>query len=144
MRLTQWKRSYRILLVAVLLTAGCIVFFGDSGWAQTTLPKVTIGIEKAEDREDISITLQILALMTVLSLALAILIMMTSFTRTVVIFHFLRQALGTPQMPSNQILIGLALFLTLYIMTPVYTAINDTALQPYLAEEIQAQPAFDT
>ena len=86
--------------------------------------------------------LQILFLMTVLSLAPAILVMMTSFTRLAVVFSMLRQALGTQQMPPNQILIGLALLLTFFLMTPVYQRIQTEALQPYLAEEISQEVAL--
>ena len=108
-----------------------------------SVPKITIGIEESDEPEDVSLTLQILALMTVLSLAPSILIMMTSFTRIIVVFHFLRQALGTQQMPPNQLLLGLALFLTMFIMTPVWTEVNDTALQPYLAKEINYKEALE-
>lgn len=109
---------------------------------QLTLPKITFEFDQAEGSEDVAISLQILALLTILSLAPAILILTTSFTRIVIIFHFIRQALGTQQMPSNQILIGLALFLTFFVMSPVWNQINDTALQPYLANEISDTDAY--
>lgn len=86
--------------------------------------------------------LQILFLLTVLSLAPAIVVMMTSFTRLAVVFSMVRHALGTQQMPPNQILIGLALMLTFFIMSPVYEKINIEALKPYLAEEISQQDAL--
>ena len=108
------------------------------------LPKVSLSIDKAKEPGDVAISLQILALMTILSLAPAILILTTSFTRIIIIFHFVRQALGTQQMPSNQILIGLALFLTFFIMTPVWREVNDKAIQPYLAEEISDVDAYKT
>ena len=78
-----------------------------------------------------------------LSLAPAILMMMTSFTRMVVVLSFLRHALGTQQMPPNQILIGLALFLTFFIMAPVWQQVNQQALQPYMAEQITQEEALD-
>ena len=109
----------------------------------TIFPSVNIGVGQSQNPEDISITLQLLFLMTILSLAPSILIMMTSFTRIVVVFHFLRQALGTQGMPSNQLLVGLALFLTFYIMGPVWKEINDNALQPYLRHEITQAEGFD-
>jgi flagellar biosynthetic protein FliP len=90
-----------------------------------------------------SLTIQILLLMTALSVLPAALILMTSFTRIVIVLSILRQALGTAQTPSNQILIGLAVFLTFFIMSPVLTEIYDTALQPYLAEEISPQAAIE-
>jgi len=107
------------------------------------LPSIQIGIEDAERPEQVSVLLQILLLMTVLSLAPAILIMMTSFTRLAVVFSLVRHALGTQQMPPNQILIGLALLLTFFLMTPVYERINSEALQPYLAEQISEEDAIE-
>jgi len=107
------------------------------------LPSIQIGVQGAEGPEQVSVLLQILLLLTVLSLAPAILIMMTSFTRLAVVFSLVRHALGTQQMPPNQILVGLALLLTFFLMTPVYEKINDEALQPYLAEEISQEVALD-
>ena len=107
------------------------------------LPSVTIGMGQADKPQQVSVLLQILLLLTVLSLAPAIVIMMTSFTRLAVVFSLLRQALGTQQMPPNQILIGLALLLTFFLMTPVYQKINKDALQPYLAEKISQTQAID-
>ncbi|SFX22367.1 flagellar type III secretion system pore protein FliP [Marinospirillum alkaliphilum] len=83
-----------------------------------------------------SVTIQILAIMTALTLLPSMLIMLTSFTRIIVVLAILRQALGLQQTPSNQILIGLTLFLTFFIMTPVWERINAEALQPYIAEEV--------
>lgn len=105
------------------------------------LPSVTIGVEGADSPKQVSVLLQILLLLTVLSLAPAILVMMTSFTRLAVVFSMVRQAIGTQQMPPNQILIGLALLLTFFIMSPVYNRINDEALKPYLAETISLEDA---
>ncbi len=107
------------------------------------LPSIQIGVQDAERPEQVSVVLQILLLLTVLSLAPAILIMMTSFTRLAVVFSLVRHALGTQQMPPNQILIGLALLLTFFLMTPVYERINSEALQPYLAEEISEEVAIE-
>jgi flagellar biosynthetic protein FliP len=87
--------------------------------------------------------LQLLFALTILSLAPAILIMLTSFTRIVVVLSLLRHALGTQQMPANQIIIGLSLFLTFFIMTPVWNKVNNQALQPYINEQISAKKAFD-
>jgi len=85
-----------------------------------------------------SVTLEILALMTVLTLLPAILLMMTSFTRIIIVLSILRQALGTAQTPSNQIILGLALFLTLFIMSPVFSQVNQLAVQPYIAGDLSA------
>ncbi len=91
----------------------------------------------------LSAPLQIVMLLTLLSFLPAALVIMTSFTRIVIVFHFLRQALGTQEMPPNQILIGLTLFLTAFIMAPVATQINDRALQPVLAGRLSVGDAID-
>lgn len=128
---------FTITIVVVLIT-----FTSIESNAQS-VPKFTFAIEESDEPEDVSLTIQILAIMTVLSLAPSILIMMTSFTRIIVVFHFLRQALGTQQMPPNQLLLGLALFLTVFIMTPVWTEVNESALQPYLAKEMNYKEALE-
>ncbi|OQY11599.1 MAG: flagellar biosynthetic protein FliP [Desulfobacteraceae bacterium 4572_187] len=110
--------------------------------ADLILPSFHIGVEKGGDLGDVSVLLQIAFLLTVLTLAPAILILMTSFTRLAVVFTFLRQAVGTQQTPSNQIIAGLALFMTFFIMMPVWQKINNNALQPYLNEEISQGDAF--
>ena len=109
---------------------------------QNILPKITMGVEEASGPSDFVMTMQIVFLVTILSLAPSILIMMTSFTRLVIVFHFLRSALATQTVPSNQILIGLALFISVFIMKPVITEINDNALQPYLNEKITQEEAL--
>lgn len=91
-----------------------------------------------------SVTLQILVLMTLLTLLPAALIMMTAFTRILIVLAILRQGLGTSQTPSNQILIGLAFFLTLFVMAPVFEEIHEVAVEPYLAEEIGTEEALET
>lgn len=94
------------------------------------------------DGETYSVTLEVLALMTVLTLLPAILLMMTSFTRIIIVLAILRQALGTQSSPSNQILLGLSLFLTLFIMAPVLEQVNTQAVQPYLDEQMNAFDAM--
>ncbi|UUM29835.1 flagellar type III secretion system pore protein FliP [Vibrio japonicus] len=93
--------------------------------------------------EDYSINLQILALMTMLGFLPAMVILMTSFTRIVVVMSILRQAMGLQQTPSNQVIIGISIFLTFFIMSPVLNKINDEAIQPYINEQISAREAFD-
>lgn len=93
--------------------------------------------------EDYSVNLQILALMTLLGFLPAMVILMTSFTRIVVVMSILRQAMGLQQTPSNQVIIGIAIFLTFFIMSPVLDRVNSEAIQPYLNEEITARQAFD-
>ena len=105
------------------------------------LPAMTVKTN-ADGSQDYTVTLQILALMTMLTFLPALLMMMTSFTRIIIVFSILRQALGLQQSPSNQILIGLALFLTFFIMQPVINQVNETALQPYINQQITAQEAL--
>ncbi len=94
--------------------------------SKTALPllKVSLGVEQAQSPKDVVLTLQIVAVMTVLTLAPSILIMMTCFTRIIVVFHFLKQALGTQTQPPGQLLTGLALFLTFYVMQPALNEAN--------------------
>ena len=96
-----------------------------------------------DGQQTYTLSIQVLLLMTALSMVPAALILMTSFTRIVIVLSILRQALGTAQTPSNQILLGLALFLTLFIMSPVLSEIYESALAPYLADEISADAAVD-
>lgn len=105
-------------------------------------PKLSVEVGKAAKPEDVSVTLQILFVMTVLSLAPALLILTTSFTRIIVVLHFLKQAMGTPQMPPPQVLVGLALFLTFFVMAPVWNKVNDQALQPYLKNSMTLEEAY--
>jgi len=109
-----------------------------------TIPKISITLDnKAGQPKDVGTSLQILFLLTILSLAPAILMMVTSFTRIVVVLSFFRQALGTQQLPTNQIIIGLSLFLTFFVMSPVLKKINAEALQPYLRQDISQAEAWD-
>jgi flagellar biosynthetic protein FliP len=105
------------------------------------LPALTVKTN-ADGTQEYTVTLQILAIMTALTFLPALLMMMTSFTRIIIVFSILRQALGLQQSPSNQILIGLALFLTLFIMQPVLDKVNRDALQPYINQQINAQEAL--
>jgi flagellar biosynthetic protein FliP len=109
---------------------------------QLVTPYFSVGVAAAEAPGGPTVTLQIFLLMTVLSLAPAILIMLTSFTRIVIVLSLLRRALGTMQMPPNQVMIGLALFLTFFIMSPVFNQIHQQALKPYMAKEIGHEEAL--
>lgn len=130
------------LFILVLSLAFCIILINNVMAADVVLPSFHFGLEKGGDPGDVSVLLQIAFLLTVLTLAPAILILTTSFTRLAVVFSFLRHAVGTQQTPSNQIIAGLALFLTFFIMMPVWQKINDNALQPYLHEEISQEVAL--
>lgn len=129
-------------VVAGLLFSLLVLGIGLETSSAQPIPKVTLGVEEAKGPGDVVVTLEIILLLTVLSLAPALLIMLTSFTRIIVILSFLRHALSTHQMPPNQLLIGLALFLTFFIMAPVWKQVNDQALQPYLRGEISQKMAY--
>lgn len=106
------------------------------------VPNINIGVQAANTPQDVALSLQILFSLTVLTLAPSILIMMTSFTRIIVVLSFLRGALATQQMPPNQVLIGLALFLTFFTMSPYLDQVNKNALQPYIAGSITQEAAI--
>ena len=127
-------KAWRILPLLLLVPA--------LGQAQG-LPTLTFGIGEATEPGQVSTALQVLMALTILSVAPAILLMTTAFTRVVIVLSFVRQAMGTQQLPPNQIVIGLSLFLTLFIMAPVWTKINETALQPYLKNELSQQVALE-
>jgi flagellar biosynthesis protein FliP len=132
------NKLYAVILLLVLLAGAA------AADPQTMpFPKLSVEVGKTAKPEDVSVTLQILFVMTILSLAPAILILTTAFTRIIVVFHFLKQALGTPQMPPSQVMVGLAMFLTFFVMAPVWKSVNDTALQPYLKEKITLDQAYD-
>ncbi|WP_051688355.1 flagellar type III secretion system pore protein FliP [Desulfofalx alkaliphila] len=107
------------------------------------LPGINLTIQPTDDPEQVVDTVKLLLLLTLLSLIPAFLMMLTSFTRIIVVLAFLRQGLGTQHNPPNQVIIGLALFLTVFIMMPVFTQINDQALQPFLANEINQEQAAE-
>jgi len=106
------------------------------------IPGIDLSIGTSDEPSDVSSTLSIVLMLTVLSLAPGILIMMTCFTRIVIVLGFVRTSLATNQMPPNQVLIGLALFLTLFVMAPTVGEINETALQPYLKGELSQTEAL--
>ena len=123
------------ITVLVLIASPSLV--ADAG-----LPVLTVETNQSGNQE-YSVTLQVLGLMTLLTFLPAIVMMMTSFIRVTVVFAILRQALGMQQTPSNQILIGLSLFLSFFIMSPVIEQVNQDAVQPYLSESITATQAID-
>ena len=141
MRLGSHKRK-QIIFSLFLFWAVCILFIQNASAADIVVPTLHIGLEKGGEPGDVSVLLQIVFLLTIVALAPAILILMTSFTRLAVVFSFLRHAMRTQQTPSTQIIAGLALFLTFFIMMPVWQKINYNALQPYLAEEISQEIAL--
>ena len=131
-------------VVAACLAVGGVMAVGSVARAQgIPLPSVNLGFKNASDPNEVVSAVKIILALTVLTLAPAILIMMTSFTRLIIVLSFLRQALGTAQMPPNQLLVGLALFLTFFIMRPAFDEISANALNPYLANQISQEKALD-
>jgi len=126
-----------VLFSILALLVPSFGFAADSG-----IPALQL-ITNEDGSQSYSVTLQILALMTALTFLPAMLMMMTSFTRIIVVFAILRQALGLQQTPSNQIILGLTLFLTIFIMTPVLERVNAEAIQPYMAEELAPLEAVE-
>ncbi len=140
------KRSRRYSLVLTLCLY-CLFFLlaaGPGSAEAITLPTLEVGLEETDDPQQLSVLIEILLIFTVLSVAPAILLLTTCFTRLIVVFSFLKHAMGTQQMPPPQVLIGLSIFLTLFIMTPVFKDINEEAVRPYLAEEISLQEAYSS
>ncbi len=125
-----------------LLAASMVLLAPLAAHAATGIPAVTVTTE-ANGGQTYSLTLQVLILMTALTLLPAIVLMMTAFTRIVIVLAILRQAIGAGQTPPNQVLVGLALFLTLFVMAPVITRINTEAAQPYLAGTIETTVALE-
>jgi flagellar biosynthetic protein FliP len=131
-------------LALFLACAVSLILAGPAAAQNMPIPNISLNVgDGSGEPGKVTIVMQLLMLLTVLSLAPAILVMLTSFTRIVVVLSILRHALGTQQMPANQIIIGLALFLTFFIMSPVWQKVNGDALQPYMNEEISTQQAFD-
>jgi len=134
-----------VVLAQVILAVPCAYAQAEAPAAPEgfVLPRVTFGVEPAQSPEDVTNVLNLFIIITILSIAPAILVLMTSFTRIIVVFGFMRQALGTQQMPPNQVLVGLALFLTMFIMWPVWEQVNAEAYQPFQNGEIEYREAFD-
>ena len=130
-------------LKILFVVAGSILVAGAAHAQGLTLPNVNLGFKTTENPQDTVNAIKVIIMLTVLTLAPAILIMMTSFTRIVIVLSFVRQALGTQQMPPNQLLVGLALFITLFVMSPFLSEINNAAVQPYLEGTIGQEEALE-
>ena len=142
-------RKYGVVLLVCLMFMG---FCTRDVVAQTpttqqtpttiNVPSLAVNIGQDGEENDLVLTLQILGVITILTLAPSILVMMTCFTRIIVVFYFLKQALGTATQPPNQLLTGLALFLTFFVMQPVVDQANERGIQPYMREEIEQDEAI--
>lgn len=133
------KRVFHIIAAFVTVLA---LFFAAGASAQN-LPSLNIQLGRSNTPEDLAVTVQIILLLTFLTLAPALLILVTSFTRIIVVLSLLRHALSTQQIPPNQVIIGLALFLTFFVMFPVFNEMNEQAVKPYMAKQISQREAFD-
>jgi flagellar biosynthetic protein FliP len=126
-----------LLIVLAVVAASGVIFEGLAHAQSMALPNINLSIGGvADDPGKVATVIQLLFVLTVLSMAPSILLMLTSFTRVLVVMSLLRHALGTQQMPPNQIIVGLSLFITLFIMAPVWNRINNEALKPYYEEQI--------
>jgi flagellar biosynthesis protein FliP len=134
----KYGRWFALSAVFAAVTLACA-----TASAQMTLPSINLGFKSSDNPQEVVSAIKILMILTVLTLAPAILIMMTAFTRIIIVLSFVRQALGTQQMPPNQLLVGLALFLTFFIMAPFFNKINQDALQPYLNNQISQDAAIE-
>ncbi|MEN0058645.1 MAG: flagellar type III secretion system pore protein FliP [Bdellovibrio sp.] len=130
-------------LIASLVIFPLAFLVGSSAWAQVTLPSVNLGFKTTDNPNEVVNAVKLIMMMTVLTLAPAILIMMTGFTRIIIVFSFLRQAMGVQQMPPNQLLVGLALFLTFFVMQPVFNEVNTNGIQPYISGKISQDAAIE-
>lgn len=136
-------RLNRIPVIAVLVGLVGLVFASTVMAEPLSVPTVSVGLGKVSKPGDVATVLQIFLMITILSVAPGLLIMTTSFTRVVVVLSFLRSAIGTQQAPSNQIVISIALFLTFYIMSPVWQQINTQAYLPYKSGQISQEQALE-
>jgi len=130
------------MVTIVVLFAALPSFAGSAEAPMIPIPNFQISLTPADKPQDVALSLQILALLTILSIAPAILLMLTSFTRVIIVLGFVQRAIGLQQTPPQQVISGLALFLTLFIMMPTWTKIYDNALAPYLAGNISSSQAW--
>ena len=135
-------RKKKTIFILILLALAAVFLTGCATDPNLTAPGVTLSVQSQDQPKEVATGVQLLVLLTVLSLAPAILILGTSFTRIVIVLSMLRSAIGTPSIPPNQVVIGLALLLTFFIMAPVYTQVDHNAVQPYLNQQIDQDTAF--
>ena len=128
---------------AVIIAAGMFLTFTGVADAAPIIPNISVDIGTAENPQDVSSALQVAALLTIVTIVPGILIMTTSFVRIVVVIGFLRNALATQNVPPNQVVLGLAMFMTFYVMSPYWSAANENGIQPYLAGEISQEEAIE-
>ncbi|MBI1938174.1 MAG: flagellar type III secretion system pore protein FliP [Ignavibacteriales bacterium] len=137
------RKGKFFLLSGLLIFLLCGNLFAQQGTTAIPFPKINLDVGTAANGNDVSVTLQILLLMTILSLAPSIVIMTTAYLRIIIVFHFLKTALGTQQMPPSQLLAGIALFVTFFIMAPTWNKVNNEALQPLMDNKINVNDAYN-
>lgn len=138
------KMKNKILIAAgVIVAVPAVLFAQNAGNVTMPIPKIAFDITPASGPKDVALSLQVLFLLSILTLAPSIIIMMTAFTRVVIVLDFVKRALSLQQMPPNQVIVGLSLFLTFFIMAPTFNEMNEKALKPYLDGKISNQQFFD-
>ena len=140
--MTSLTRPSRLICLLAVILGILLVGLCPPEAAAQGLPRISIGVDESSNPEDAVVTLEIIFLLTVLSLAPALLILLTSFTRIVVVMSFLRMAIGTQQIPPTQLIVGLSLFLSLFVMGPTFDRVYDEAIVPYLDEQIDHRTAL--
>ncbi len=137
------KRVIQLLFLVFLLIPAA-ASAQEAGGVRMPIPKITFDITEAERPQDVALALQVLFLLTILTLAPSIIMMMTAFTRIVIVIDFIKRALGLQQMPPTQVIVGLSIFLTMFVMAPTLKVINEQALQPYMNGEIGNEEFFES
>jgi flagellar biosynthetic protein FliP len=135
--------TFKSPLLWSLLVLPLLLLLGSHAFAQVTLPTLNLGFKTSDNPTEVVSAVKLVLIMTVLTLAPAILIMMTGFTRILIVLSFVRQAIGVQQMPPNQMLVGLSLFLTFFVMQPFFNEMNTKGIQPYLAGTISQEKAIE-
>ncbi len=138
------KNLYILIILLLVLASGTFAQqSAPTSGLSFPLPKIDVQVGSSNNGQDVSVTLQILLLMTILALAPSIMIMTTAYLRIIIVFHFLKSALGTQQMPPGQLLAGVALFITFFVMAPTWNKVNDEALKPLMDEKITTEEAYN-
>ena len=137
------NRTKYLIFALVIVGLPAVLFAQSVGGVRMPIPKIAFDITEATGPKDVALSLQVLFLLSILTLAPSVIIMTTAFTRVVIVLDLVKRALSLQQMPPNQVIVGLSIFLTFFIMAPTFTEINDTALQPYLNGKINNQQFFD-
>ncbi len=128
---------------ALTVAAGIVLAFANVADAAPLIPSINVDVGTSENPQELSSTLQVIGILTVFTIAPGILIMTTSFVRIIVVIGFLRNALATQNVPPNQVILGLAMFMTFYIMAPYWSQANEQGIQPFLAGEISQEEAIE-